>query len=161
MEFVGQQSADSRLTLGQHTANSLPTRAVVLKIMLELSTSVHVCCFHLNVCVRTTLNVSRLETGKLFKPSLVSVHFLMALTGRIMKDRSNFHLVIMSLILVTFSLDLCIDTARRNLVLVTLGAERVKVMNVFVYLRCTSLLTDLALHIVGKLVMILKSELIM
>ena len=78
-----------------------------------------------------------------------------------MKDRSNFHLVIMSLILVTFSLDLCIDTARRNLVLVTLGAERVKVMNVFVYLRCTSLLTDLALHIVGKLVMILKSELIM
>ena len=39
-----------------------------------------------------------------------------------MKDHSNFYLVIMSLIPITFSLDLCIDTVRRNLMLVTLGA---------------------------------------
>ena len=32
----------------------------------------------------------------------------------------------MSLILITFSLDLCVDTVRRNLKLVTLRDERVK-----------------------------------
>ena len=34
---------------------------------------------------------------------------------------SSFYLVIMSLILIAFFLDLCIDTVRRNLMLVTLG----------------------------------------
>ena len=47
------------------------------------------------------------------------------LVGRNVRDNSNFYLVIMSLILITFSLDLCIDTVRRNLMLVTLGAKRV------------------------------------
>ena len=32
----------------------------------------------------------------------------------------------MSLILIAFSLDLCIDTVRRNLMLVTLGALRIE-----------------------------------
>ena len=36
------------------------------------------------------------------------------LLGKFVKDHSNFYLVIMSLILITFSLDLCIDTVRRN-----------------------------------------------
>ena len=54
---------------------------------------------------------------------LVSIHFRMVLIGRICKDHSNFYLGIMSLILFTFSLDLCIDTVRRNLMLVALRVE--------------------------------------
>ena len=34
---------------------------------------------------------------------------------------SRFYVVIMSLILITFSFDLCIDTIKRDLMLVTLG----------------------------------------
>ena len=41
------------------------------------------------------------------------------------KDHSNFYLVIMYLILITFSLDSFTDTVRRNLILVTLGVLRV------------------------------------
>ena len=43
------------------------------------------------------------------------------LLGEFVKDHSNFYLVIMSLILITFSLDLRIDTVRRDLMLVTVG----------------------------------------
>ena len=48
------------------------------------------------------------------------------LLGEFVKDHSNFYLAIMSLILITFSLDLRIDTVRRNLMLVTLRLLGVK-----------------------------------
>ena len=53
------------------------------------------------------------------------MHFLMVLIGELVKDHSNFYLVIMSLILITFSLDLCNDV-RRNLMLVTLRLGALK-----------------------------------
>ena len=58
------------------------------------------------------------------KISLVFIHFLMVpmLLGEFFKDHSNFYLVITSLILITFSLDLRIDTVRRNLMLISLRA---------------------------------------
>ena len=49
----------------------------------------------------------------------------MVLLGEFVKDHSNFYLGILSLLLITLSLALCMDTVRRNLVLVTLGSERV------------------------------------
>ena len=49
----------------------------------------------------------------------------MVLFGRICcKDPSNFYLVILSLSLIAFSLNLCIDERRRSLMLVTLGVQR-------------------------------------
>ena len=77
-----------------------------------------------DVKVICLINIIRDSKFLKIQTTLVSIHFLIAVIEweNLLKDDSNFYLVIMSLILITFSLDLCIDTVRRNLMLVTLGA---------------------------------------